>query len=262
MDQVARSVDATPDLLPLLPALFEGLDALGSCPGRIASLVGACAPRGGRLLDLACGKGAVAVEVARRLPFRVVGVDACRAFVERARERAHRTGVGRCCRWIEADVRAYARGCRARFDVAMMIGLLPLPQAAPLLRGLTRPGGVYVVDDAVRDDRHPGARRFEGVPDGRECRRLVEELGDRVIRRVMVPRGAVASQNRRILRVLASRVAALAKSHPERAGSLRAFLTRQRSASRLLLGPLRATIWVIARGPDCPRGGGPGRGSR
>lgn len=250
MEEVARSVDATPDLVPMLASLFDGLEALGSTPGRIVSLIAGHVRRGGRVLDLACGKGAVAVEVARRLPLRVEGVDACGEFLDRARERSSALGVAARCRWVEADVRAYAKGCTVRFDLSMMIGLLPLSEAAPLLRRLTRPGGVYVVDDAMLDGRHPGAGRFAGVPDAVMGREIVEELGDRVIRRVMVPRAAIASQNRRILRLLASRVAALAKAHPGRARSLRAFLSRQRSASRLLVGPLRPTIWVIRRGAD------------
>ena len=41
-----------------------------------------------RILDLACGKGAVAVEVAQKLNVRVKGIDLMPEFIEVARQKA------------------------------------------------------------------------------------------------------------------------------------------------------------------------------
>jgi SAM-dependent methyltransferase len=271
MLEVARSVDATPDLIPVLGELFEGLDALGSTPRRLVSLVERTSVArpfepGLRILDLACGKGVVAVEMARRLGARVTGVDGCREFLDSAEMLAARKGVSQSqgpgsenraakddrttegvCRWIEADVRQFASARRSRFDVAMMIGLFPLAEAAPLLRRLTRPGGIYLIDDAVLDPRHRDAGAFADVPDAGACRVMIERLGDSVERRVLLPRAAMASQNRAILTRLESAVSRLSNSRMELRRSLRAFMRRQREASAMLEGPLRPTIWVVRR---------------
>jgi SAM-dependent methyltransferase len=252
MLEVARSVDATPDLIPVLGALFADLDALGSTPRRLVSLVASSSvlrvsEPGLSVLDLACGKGVVAVEMARRLGAKVTGVDGCREFLDRGRALGELEGVQARCRWVEADVRRYAKRCRVRYDVAMMIGLFPLAEAALMLRRLTRPGGLYIVDDAVLDPRHPDADEFAHVPDAAACRAFIEGLGDRVERRVLLPRAAMTSQNRAILSRLESAARRVAKSRPEVRRSLRAFLRRQREASGILEGPLRPTIWVIHR---------------
>jgi ubiquinone/menaquinone biosynthesis C-methylase UbiE len=250
---IARSVDASTDLLPVFADLFQGINALGSTPRRLASLVArSSVPRfsepGASVLDLACGKGAVAVEFAKSFGARVTGVDACGVFLEGAKALARQHRVENHCRWINADVCAIAARHKSRYDVAMMIGLFPLAEAAPLLRRLTKRGGLYVIDDAVLDPDDPDAETFADVPDAGACRALIEGLGDRVERRVLLPRAAMASQNRALLRRLSANAARLSKSHPHLRQSLRAFIARQREASAVLLGPLRPTIWAICRG--------------
>ena len=257
MLEVARSVDLTPDLIPVIGPLFAGLSSLGSTPRRLASLVAqssvarfsepGLSSSSPRILDLACGKGAASVEIARRTRGTVLGVDACEEFLDAARALAARHSVQSRCRWVHADVRAFARTHRARYDAALMIGLFPLAKAAPLLRSFVRPGGVYLIDDAVLDPTDPGAADFEGVPDAVACVAMIERLGDRVERRVLLPRTVIESQNRTIHARLASAAASLAKTHPGLRTSLRAFVSRQKEASAVLLGPLRPTIWVVRR---------------
>jgi SAM-dependent methyltransferase len=66
-------------------------------------------PVGESVLDVACGRGRHAVELARR-GFDVVGVDLSRRAIERARLRAHEAGVA--VRFEQADMRIpYCDGC-------------------------------------------------------------------------------------------------------------------------------------------------------
>lgn len=238
-------------LLPEFPALFAGVRALGSTPRRLVTLLRASGlRRGDRVLDLACGKGAVGVSLAEHLGARVVGVDACAAFLNEARSHAHQRGVQRFCEWREEDARAFVRNSRVRFDVSLMIGLWPLDQAAKALRRVTRPGGLYVIDDAVRDHRHPrGSARgaYRDVPDVDACGRIIDELGDAVVRRVMIPVSAMVSQNRAILQRLARNSAAIARRRPALRRVLDAFIRDQQRAGVELEGALRPTIFVIRR---------------
>jgi SAM-dependent methyltransferase len=253
MLEVARSVDATPDLIPVLDELFAGMSSLGSATRRIATLVERFASPGprARVLDLACGKGAVGVELAARTGCRVVGVDACEPFLTAAREAAERRGVVHRCLWVECDVRTFARDFARLhprpYDAGMMIGLLPLDQAARVLGPLVRPGGVYIIDDVVLDPTHPQARRFRDVPDKEACSRTIERLGDRVEHRVLLPRGVILAQSRSVLSRLRRSAASVAAKRPVLRRSLEAFLARQEKASALLVGALRPTIWVMRR---------------
>jgi len=243
--EVAASVDAPPKLTPVLAELFADLGALGSMPRRVAGLleragVGSRA----RVIDLACGKGAVAVEVAERIGCRVVGVDAFGPFVEAAREAARGRGVDGLCRFTQGDVRA----ARGRFDAGMMIGLFPLERAAAVLRGLVKRGGVYVIDDVFRDARAPGAARFVHIPTRAECRAMLVGDGDEVVEVAVPRREEIARLNAGLFRGLQGRAAAVSRRRPELWGEIREFLKRQRRANTELVGALRPAIWVVRRG--------------
>lgn len=61
-------------------------------------------PRGGLVLDLACGVGRHSVALARR-GYRCVGIDISPMYVAKARESAHAAGVSGSCRFVAGDMR-------------------------------------------------------------------------------------------------------------------------------------------------------------
>lgn len=241
---ITRSVDAPAALAPVLGELFAGIDALGSMPSLcVRELFRAGITRRSRVLDLACGKGAVGVEAARRLGCRVVGIDACEPFVASAQALAERRGVRHLCRFSVGDVHADPRSA---FDAAVMIGLLPLVKAARLLRERTRPGGVYLIDDCWWDDRiaePPNRACFTKL----ESTALIEHLGDRVERLVTPTPSVIHTLNKRIYRRLRANAKSIECTAPRLRKPLRQFLANQRAAHRLLGDVLRPALWVVRR---------------
>jgi ubiquinone/menaquinone biosynthesis C-methylase UbiE len=63
-------------------------------------------PAGARVLDMCCGPGRHALELARR-DFAVTGVDRTEAYLDRARERAAADGLE--VEWLQADMRHFCR---------------------------------------------------------------------------------------------------------------------------------------------------------
>lgn len=125
-------------------------------------------PAGARVLDVACGQGRHAVELAAR-GFDVTGIDLSAPLLERARRRAADAGVS--VTWIEQDMRAPARG---PFDLAVNLfnafGYLEdeyqdqrvLDAVATALR----PGGVFVQEVGnreaqIRDPRTADLHRID-----------------------------------------------------------------------------------------------------
>ncbi|MFH1567344.1 MAG: methyltransferase domain-containing protein [Gemmatimonadota bacterium] len=99
---------------------------------------------GKRVLDVGCGSGRYALELARR-GAQVVGLDFAPAMVEMARARAASLGVAERCRFEVADFLSW--GEPGHFDICLGIGLFdyiaaPQPLLAKM-RSLTAERGVF-----------------------------------------------------------------------------------------------------------------------
>lgn len=251
MREVAASFGADPELLPILGELLAPVADLGSPTRRLAALLAAHGiGRRSRVLDLGCGKGALAIEVVRATGCRVVGIDGFAPLVEEARKTAARAGLARRCTFVEGDVREASAILRHRragaFDAVVMTGLWDVARSAPLARSLVRPGGVYLLDDAVRDPRHPGASEFADVPTRAEVARGIRELGDEVLFCRAISAGVVRASAARTLAALETAGAEAMRHAPAMRGSIRHFLRGQRRAASALGGPLRPIV-VLAR---------------
>ena len=158
-DKLARSLtDETSEALPFLPYLLQDFWALGSEPSVIAALIGKHIPASDetRVLDLACGKGAVAVEVARRLGVRVKGVDLFPEFLRYAAEKARELGVEALCTFAEGDINEvveFERGYDCAIFTSVGTDVMGGPrETLRKLAAVVRPGGYIVLEDAFIAD--------------------------------------------------------------------------------------------------------------
>ncbi len=116
----------------------------GTEPSSFARRVAALLPRGARVLDLGCGEGRDSVFFAAE-GFEVVGVDASRAGIAKARCLAEARGAQ--VRWLVGDMARLAY--RGPFDLIYSCGAIhyvPRRQRARFfsrLQSLTRPDGLH-----------------------------------------------------------------------------------------------------------------------
>jgi SAM-dependent methyltransferase len=246
----ARSLDADATLAPFLPALFAGMPSLGRMTGSAVRLLRQSGLRKNhRVLDLACGKGPVAVDLARQVGCRVLAIDGYGPFLAEGAERARRRGVSHLVKWVAADVRRVPSALtRPRFNASVMLGLEPLPAAAKRLRALTLPGGVYLFDDCVV---HPRTKRVPAnlahIPTVDDCRAMIEALGD-AVEAVEVPSASrIRAVNERLFRRLQRNASLVLSDHPDLHTPVRDFLARHKYANEVLQGPLRPCVWLIRR---------------
>ncbi len=242
---VAASVAASTPLLPHFPRLFAGIDALGSSPRWVVSALARVNPLNptSRVLDIAGGKGAVAVALARRFSCRVELSDACEPFIAAAQTLAQRHAVAHLVSTRLADAsRELARARRSPADLALMLNLWPFDRAAPALRNAVKPGGVYAFDDAV------ALRASPDMPCVADVDALIASLGDRVLARVVRRRDAIHAAHATLVARLTENARALSRQHPHLRPHLAEFLQHHRAAGRLLEGDFRPVLWVVRRG--------------
>ncbi len=249
---LAAYFQVDPEILRFVPELLQDLDALGSDPELVVAWLGESGFRGpeSRVLDLGCGKGAVAVAVADRLGCRVRGVDALPAFVDAARRQAISRGVGALCTFETGDLRDTVE-TGGDYDAVLLVsvGVLGSPEA--MVRGCracTRQGGVMILEEAYL--REPGRVDFPGYGDvvtHAETVRQLTSYGDQLIRERRTSLAEMQAQNRRFSAWIERRAAELAARHPEHASAFRAYVEKERRECELLESALECATWMLRR---------------
>jgi ubiquinone/menaquinone biosynthesis C-methylase UbiE len=94
------------DILYFLPYLLQDLWELGSNPKDIIDLIEThlTTSEKTKVLDLACGKGAVAIKIAQSLHIRVTGIDLIPEFIDYARQKADEHCVDTFCYFEIGDI--------------------------------------------------------------------------------------------------------------------------------------------------------------
>lgn len=115
-------------------------------------------PAGTRALDVACGRGTVAVWLARR-GAAVDAVDVSGIALAAGSALAERAGVGSRVRWWDHDLDAgLPAGCAGPYDV-VVCQRFRAPALYPALAGRLAAGGLLVITVLSEVDAGPGAFR-------------------------------------------------------------------------------------------------------
>lgn len=157
-EKLARSLTAeTVELLPHLPYLLQDLWMLGSDPQIMVDLIRRHVPVTPEttILDLACGKGPVAIHIAKALNVPVKGIDLIPAFIDDARQKAEAWQVSALCQFAVNDINEAVK-TEHHYD-AVIFGaagnVLGTPQETiHKLINTLNPHGYLLIDEAYLAD--------------------------------------------------------------------------------------------------------------
>lgn len=217
-EKLAKSLTAeSVELIPYLPYLLQDLWELGSSPNDMVHLVSENIDmtEDMKILDLACGKGAVSIHMAKRFGCRVKGIDLMPDFIEDAVRRAQEHGVGDLCEFAVGDITQAVRTERD-YDIVILgaVGnVLGNPQETlSLLKNTVKKGGYILLDDAYGDDE-TGAK----YPTRDQWLTIFGHTGVRLVGEKLVDNGELASLNREQQELIAKRADELKEKLPEKA---------------------------------------------
>ncbi|NLX90561.1 MAG: class I SAM-dependent methyltransferase [Firmicutes bacterium] len=161
-EKLAKSLTAkTTELIPFLPYLLQDLWELGSIPGDIEALIREHVKSPGLMsvLDLACGKGAVSVHLAKVFGCRIKGIDFFPEFIEYARRKAGEFSVSELCKFQVGDINEAVLSERG-FDMVIFgsVGdvLGNYGRTLNMLRQTVKDGGYIIIDDAYNREEKDG----------------------------------------------------------------------------------------------------------
>ena len=249
-EMIAYALEIDPALLPWIPDLLSDFDALG---GNAALIVEGLAaldlPAASRVVDLGCGKGAVAVAIAKALGHRVDGIDLFAPFVDSARDRAAAAGVADRCRFRHGDILALA-GETEPADAAVYAALGDvlgsLEDTVGVIRRYVRPGGFLLIDEGyLKDGATAAVPGYEGGSREDTRRRLLAH-GDTLVGETVETRDQSPVYAQELAQIEA-RATALAAHRPELAADLTAYVAHQREAYRYLAANVVPSVWTLQR---------------
>jgi len=251
--EVAEAFDATPELLPFIPELLADLWALGSSLEVIVELL---RPLGlpaqtTRVLDLGCGKGAVALTLAQKFGFQALGVDFFEPFIQEARERAEEMGVASLCQFVCADIRD-ALGEARDFDVVIYASvgrvLGKLDECVAKLRQCVHAGGYMLIDDVfLAESGRIESRWYEHCANHDETLRQLTAHGDALLREVIIPTEDEKAFNRKYTELIRQRAEKLAELHPGAADSLFWWVENEERESEIMETNVTSAVWLLQR---------------
>lgn len=153
-EKLARSLTADDtSIIPYLPYLLQDLWELGSSADDIFYLLekNHLTSQLNKVLDLGCGKGAVAIPLAEKLDCCVKGIDLIPDFIKEAEEIAQARQLSANCEFIEGDINQAVRVER-NYDCVIFgaVGDVMGDYSATLekLKSTVAAGGLIFWDDA------------------------------------------------------------------------------------------------------------------
>ncbi len=251
-EMIAYALEVTPSLLPYLPELLADLEELGSDAKLMVDVLRELEPpRGSRVIDLGCGKGATAIEIASELGHHVLGIELFEPFVDACRESAKAADVAALCEFRHGNILKLADAVEPA-DVVIFAALGdvlgPLDETVRVIRQFAKPGGFVLVSDGyIREGASADFPGFENYVSYRESVRRLTSCGDCLIRELAAPeapKGEGGDEESRLIRARAERIAA---RHPELRQGLLAYAEEQAAEYLFLQESFVGTLWVLRR---------------
>ena len=254
LEKLAGSLTAEDTaLVPFLPYLLQDLWELGASPQTVVDLIGrhVKAPETQHFLDLACGKGAVSVAIAKAFGAPVAGIDIVPEFIEFATYKAKEHRVASLCTFIVADANTVVRNS-AYYDIVIFGAagnVLGEPEETLKLLGNTvRENGFVIIDEGYLEDGHAEVRyqnyayltRQQWLECfGRAGLRLLEEV-------VSLPE-ACAAANGADLQKIEGRAQELSALYPQKKALFDDYVASQADEGHDLEAALTAVTWILQR---------------
>jgi SAM-dependent methyltransferase len=227
-------------LLEHLPYLLQDLYELGSDAKEIANLLSCYTPlkTSARVLDLGCGKGAVAIEVAKTFGCPVVGVDLMPAFIAEARQMARKEDVEHLCSFTVGDISEWVKHTQ-KYDVVIYgaVGEV-LGTQRELLTALHPIANYMIIDDAYSIDEKSGNGLNQWYQAFIDC-------SFDIIAEVIADRDKTNAINQRNQEQIEMRAEQLSRTYPEQAYLFSQYVVDQRAECKELATQLQGVTWLM-----------------
>ena len=248
--QVAKGFDATPELIPFIPYLLQDLFELGSSPEIIIEILYSLhLNKKAKVLDLACGKGAVSIQIAKSLGLSCKGIDLFKPFVEFANNKAREECVNHLCRFEVSDIKTSVQNER-NYDIVVLASaetlLGEIDNAIRELRNCIRSGGFIIYDGSYLNNESSLKNSDYSVIKFYDTTvKQLTSFGDEIITEVIIPVEDIIRIDKMYTEAIRKRANELAEIHPDEKKLFFDYVKRQEEECSIIENDLTGCIWCI-----------------
>ena len=251
-NQIARGFDATPELIPFIQYLLQDLWELGSSPQYIIDILKLLGlPKNSTILDLACGKGAVSLQIAKALGYNALGLDLFEPFIKEAKQKALELGLKDLCKFEVEDIHTAVQNKR-NFDIVILASaeslLGNIKNTITLLRKCVRQEGFIIFDSSYRRDnsilKDPNYSVIEKYD---ETISLLTSQSDEIVYEVKVPIEETKAINDSYTSSITRRANELTIKFPEKKELLLNYVKRQEEECKIINEEIVGCIWCLRK---------------
>lgn len=261
-DNLACSLTAeTTELLPFLPYLLQDFWELGSDPEVMRDLIQKhvdLSPNT-KVLDLACGKGAVSINIAESLKVKIKGIDILPEFIEYAVKKAKEHGVADLCEFIVNDINEAVKTEKDYDIVIFGASGIVLGEPSEMLRKLKsviKPDGYILIDEGFLPDNVKQSdikcNSYEFLTE-KQWAALFKEAGLEVIETASDKSSELPASGDRDagMAFITARANELIAKHPDKKNIFEGYVRGQQNEYDDLENTLICVTWILRKDGIC-----------
>jgi cyclopropane fatty-acyl-phospholipid synthase-like methyltransferase len=249
---IADSLEVNKRLLPRIPFLLQDLWVLGGSVNQIFDVVGSLKSLSPlkKMLDIGCGKGAVAIQLVSRYGFHAVGIDAMSPFLEEAAKKAAEYNVSHLCQFINQDIHEYVSNDHD-YDLVILAALGGIfgsfQNTIAKMRTQVNPGGFMIIDDGyLKKSNHLNRKGYGHYKNYDDTIRELTFFGDRIINQVDTSEVS-KNINREYIDLIKRRGEELISKHHELKKDIDDYIRLQAEECDVLENEIEGALWVIRK---------------
>lgn len=249
-EMVAYALEVSPKLLPFMDELLVEFEELGSSAQSIVKVLqGLSLKRDAFILDLGCGKGVVAVAIAKMMGLKTVGVELYKPFLETCQKNAQAANVQHLCTFEYGDI----SDLDDKYNPVDAVVIAALgdtiggtDETVKVIRQYVKPGGYIVISDVyLKDGVTETFPDFEYARTYNETIKLLTAQGDTFIQGYEWDDDEVDDD--RADGSIRTKALLLADKHPELRKEFIEFADSQDKENEFIDDNLINVIWVLRK---------------
>lgn len=232
-------------IIPYLPYLLQDLWELGAMPSEINNLISSYIPitKDTRILDLACGKGAVSINLSKSFGCRVRGIDIIPEFIDYAVEKAYEHGVENLCYFQIEDINRSVK-TEKDYDIVIYAAvgdvLGDIHDTILKLKYTVVRGGYILIDDAYSSQVN-----HEMYPSRQQWLTAFRDTGVKLVAEKTMDENSMEAINQYNQNCIIKRARDLQAAHPDQADLFAAYIQSQQAEINDLQGGITGVVWLL-----------------